>query len=291
LVEVHGSFNATSGVTTATRVEVKAAAGAPVPAGLFFRLRGTLNVTAKTIGTPPNATSVDFSGLSAADSALLQGLDGKVVRVKLDPSTTPLKVLSIKGTQRKLDDQKGKEAEVEGVIDADPIAATNGDLSFTINGAAVLLPKALIPATTAPVKGDRVEVEGKVDSTGTLVATKVIAHNEANDALVEKEFLGYTLKPKVVGSGFDNSYDPATHTFEVWTTVAPFKLVHKVVIVQAGQSTPATVFKAKGNAPANEGIIAAQTEKSFNLLDIHGVVGADGNLRATTIQILPNKGV
>jgi hypothetical protein len=282
VVEVHGSFDKATGITTASRIEVKAATAGAFTGAL--RLRGVLDltVTPSTIGgTKVTMTDAQKVGLTS----------GQVVRAKLSGAAEPYTVVSIKSAQRKLDDQKGKEAEVEGVIDT--VGTKVGDiLPFTINGAAVSVDTTKIsPASLAAIiVGSRVEAEGKVDASGTLVATTVTAHNEAKDALVEKEFLGYTLKPTdASGSTFVNTYDKTAHTFEVWTTVAPFKLVQKVVIVQAGQTNP-TVFKGKG-ATVSEDNIAAQTGTSFNLLDIHGVIGADGNLRATIIQILPKKGV
>jgi hypothetical protein len=126
------------------------------------------------------------------------------------------------------------------------------------------------------------------------VATKITAHNEVNDALVGKEFLGYTVKPNPNGDGtFVNTYDATAHTFEVWTTTAPFILRETIVIVQG---VGGTAFKGKGGAKASEADVARQGEvisgkQVFDLFDIHGVRSLDGKINATTIQLQPRKGV
>jgi hypothetical protein len=99
------------------------------------------------------------------------------VRAKLDTSATP-KVLTLKSAAAKLDAHKGASAELEGSADAVKVAS-NADVTFTINGAAVQVTAttSLLPATaklTDIVNGVRVEAEGTVDATsGVLIASKL----------------------------------------------------------------------------------------------------------------------
>jgi hypothetical protein len=176
VVEVHGSYDATSKTLTATRVEVKVAdLLAAQTAGLVLRVRGTLVVTGAATATIGGLV-VDLNGQSTT------GLDGTVVRALLSYDTTP-KVLGFKSGVRKLDNHKGASAELEGAVeglktDATTGTSTSGDVTFTLGGAVVRI-KASALATLRPVPADlangvRVEVEGSVDATsGELVAAKL----------------------------------------------------------------------------------------------------------------------
>jgi hypothetical protein len=268
IVEVHGAYDAVAKVTTATRVEVK-------PAGTGLRLRGVLNVAASTI----DGKLVDLTGLSAADAAVLNGLNGQIVRVKIDGSATP-KVQSFKSAQRKLDDRKGAEAEIEGVI-AGYDNATTGVVKFTLGGALVSVsttPTAAVTAATlAALKdGARVEVEGTVDSAGVLVARKVELHNETKDALVEFEFHGRIVKPNPVAGAtpaFVNTYDAATRTFQVWSsTVVNGTLV--TTLRETIQITDDTRFTGNKSRDFSEADLANLT--SSGLVVVYGRRSADG---------------
>jgi hypothetical protein len=275
IVEVNGSYDSVAKVTTATRVEVK-------PAGTGMRLRGVLNIAASTI----DGKLVDLSGLSVADTATLNGLNGQVVRVKVDTSATP-KVLSFKSTQRKLDDKfKGKEAELEGVI-AGFDSATTGVVKFNLRGAPVSVsttPTALITQATitALQNGARVEVEGTVDSAGVLVASKVQLHTETNDALVEFEFHGRIVKPNPVAGAtpaFVNTYDAATRTFQVWSStlvngVLVSTLRETIQIVGVDGEPGGTTFVGnKGRAFSETALAALGTG---GLVVVYGRRSADG---------------
>jgi hypothetical protein len=162
---VHGSLDTATNTITATRIEVKAAPSAAFTG--IFRIRGLLDAKAGTIG----GTSVDLSGVSTA------GLDGLLVRATLDTSAKP-KVLTLTSGAAKVAEHKGKSAELEGNADGVKVEA-NGDVSFTINGAAVRVTSStsLSPASaklSGIVSGVRVEAEGVVDATsGVLVASKL----------------------------------------------------------------------------------------------------------------------
>jgi hypothetical protein len=283
VVEVHGVFDSVSGVTTATRIEVKAASVATFTGAL--RLRGLLDlsVTPATIGgTQVTLTDAQKTGLTT----------GQVVRAKVSGSAEPFAVLSVKSTQRKLDDHKGAEVEIEGVIEADPVVAASGDVSFTIRSAAVQVPKAL--ATASLVKGARIEVEGKVSDTGVLVASKVKLHTEDGAGSVgggtggtgggttvgsgvsaPEEFHGRIVKPDGSG-GFVNSYDATTRQFGVWatTSVAGVTSTTLVKIIQIDDNT-----KFVGNKGVKNFSEAALAKLGpGGLLIIDGQESADGSV-------------
>jgi hypothetical protein len=182
VIEVHGSLDATSKTTTASLIEVKAATAAAFTGS--FRIRGLLDVKASTIGGTP----LDLNGASTTS------LDGTLVRAKLDTSATP-KVLTLKSAVRKLDDHKGASAEIEGSAEAVTVGS-NGDVSFTINGAAVRVTSttALLPVTaklTDIVKGVHVEAEGTVDATsGVLQASKLKFKKAEDEGAQEVELHG-----------------------------------------------------------------------------------------------------
>ncbi|MFM2065932.1 MAG: hypothetical protein RLZZ584_841 [Pseudomonadota bacterium] len=180
IVEVYGSYDKTTGITLATRVEVKAAGFATLPASVrFFRLRGVLDVTAGTIG----GVAVDLGGVSTT------GLEGQVVRARLAPAAAaPFVVSRLKSGVRKLDDHHGGRAEVEGTIADWAYAADGRSATFTIGGIQVSVTVSSDPASslTAVLLADldaalavlpatpvRVEVHGTVDAAGVLVASRL----------------------------------------------------------------------------------------------------------------------
>jgi hypothetical protein len=286
VVEVHGKFDVSTGVTTASRIEVKSATAAAFTGSL--RLRGIVDLKA----TPPTIGGVAVLLIAAQQASVS---DGQVVRAKLTAgASAPYPVESIKSAQRKLDDQKGHHAELEGVVDTS--ASASGVL--TINGASVSVDPKVVNVSTL-TSGAKVLVTGTVSPTGTLVASTVTVSNLVNTAPVTKEFLGYSIAPTdASGTNFVNTYNASEHTFQVWTTTKPYVLRETVVIIQANDSSglPATVFAGKGGSKPTEAIIAGQkfstsTASGFNLLDIFGYRRADGKLVATRIQVQPNKGV
>lgn len=191
IVEVYGSFDSATGITTATRIEAKAADLASLPAGKFFRLRGMLDVTAGTVG----GVKVDLSGVATT------GLDGQIVRVRLAPKASePFVVSKIKSTRRHLDGHHGSRGELEGVIADWLYAADSKSATFTINGVKVSVSVSDDPASplTAVLLADldaaldatpaapvRVEVHGAVDANGVFVVSRLELHDESNDSAFE----------------------------------------------------------------------------------------------------------
>lgn len=268
VVEVHGSFDPTSGVTTATRIEVKATSAGTFAGAL--RLRGQLDLSA----TPP---TIGGTKVTLTDAQKVGLTTGQVVRAKLSGSAEPYTVVSIKSTQRKLDDHKGGEAELEGVITGID-TSTSGIVKFTINGASVSIATTVTGASTL-ANGQRVEVEGTVDSTGTLVARKVKAHAESSSsdaAAGLEEFHGRIVKPNPVAGAlpaFVNSYDAATRTFGVYAS----NLVNNVLVttlretIQIDDST-----KFVGNKGASFSEDALSKLSTGGLVVIYGHRSADG---------------
>jgi hypothetical protein len=271
VVEVHGSFDPITKVTTATRVEVKAATAGAFTGAL--RLRGVLDlsVTPATIG----GTKVTLS-----DTQKVGLVAGQVVRAKLSGTAEPYTVVSIKSTQRKLDDHKGGEAELEGVVTGLD-KTTSGVVKFTINGAPVSIATTVTGSATL-ADGQRVEVEGKVDSSGTLVARKVTAHNESSSssdpAAAPEEFHGRIVKPDGAG-GFVNSYVSATRTFGVYAST----LVSGVLVttlretIQIDDNT-----KFVGNKSKDFSEDALSKLGSDGLVVIYGRRSADGTFIIAT---------
>jgi hypothetical protein len=283
VVEVHGVYDSASGITTATRIEVKAATtSSPEAAGLAFRLRGLLTVDVGGNTGTIGSTAVDLSGVAATAATL----NGKVVRVKLDASTTPYKVTAIKSSQRKLDDKKGLDAEVEGLIDSDVTTNTDGSRSFTINGAQVSVPASI---TLTLAKGDRIEVEGHVDSNGVLVAKKVKAHAEdgvggVGGTGLEMEFHGRLVRPIASGetgcsngtttTAFINTYNQANRTFAIWTTTVPYTLRETIQIVKTPQDPDGTKFVGNKGREFSEAALANLC--TGGLVVVYGRRSADG---------------
>jgi hypothetical protein len=191
IVEVYGSFDSATGITTATRIEAKAADLASLPAGKFFRLRGLLDVKAGTVG----GVKVDLAGVDTT------GLDGQVVRVRLTPKAgEPFVVSKIKSTQRRLGEHSGARGELEGVIADWVYAADSKSATFTINGVKVSLSVSADPASpitavlladldaalaATPAAAVRVEVHGAVDANGVFVVTRLELHDESNNSAFE----------------------------------------------------------------------------------------------------------
>lgn len=173
-IEVHGFANATSGTATATRIE-KAD-----PADTEIEVTGkvtALDTTAKrfTIGTQVvDYSTATFVGLSASGPA-----DGDLVEVK---GTSLLADGALKATRVKKEDgglkgAKGDSGELGGSVTRFASAT-----DFDVNGQKVTTASTTVyvGGTAADLKLDaKLEVEGKLDSAGTLVADKIIFKREA----------------------------------------------------------------------------------------------------------------
>lgn len=184
VVNVHGLYDKVSGVTTASRIEVKTGT---VP---FYRLRGVvseLDATARSLkigGLPVRYAAADASQIGA-------GLvNGQVVRARLQTAAVAgaWQAVRIKSAERALREHEAHEAELEGVITLFTSQAAfevNG-LPVNASGAAVVFSNGTASDLAA---GVRVEVEGAV-SNGVLVATKVEFHKRTTDRQREFEFHG-----------------------------------------------------------------------------------------------------
>lgn len=159
LVDVHGLLDATSGVTTATRVELRQALN-------FFRLRGVVSqvdVAAKTL-------RVGGQLMSLAKLQGLRGLaqaNGKVVRVVVekDQVNGQFVARAIQGDRRFVAD--GKAVDIESIVTEFTSAA-----AFKLFGLPVDASKAAFVNQAELKLGARAEVRGAL-AAGVLAATNV----------------------------------------------------------------------------------------------------------------------
>jgi hypothetical protein len=183
IVNVHGLYDKVTGVTTASRIELKTS---PVA---FYRLRGVvseLNTMAKTlkIGGQPVSYVAAAAGQINADLA-----NGQVVRAKLDPvqATGVWAAVRIKSAEPRLHDHERQEAELEGVI-----TTYSSKADFKVNGLPVDASASTVvfvngTAVDLAATGARVEVDGTVIN-GVLVASKVEFRKSTTDHKREFEF-------------------------------------------------------------------------------------------------------
>lgn len=162
ILSVHGLLDAASGVTTATRVDLKASVN-------LFRLRGVvseLNADDKTLrigGQLVNVAEVPARQLEKAALA-----DGKVVRavLKTERVDDQLVATSIKPDRRFVED--GQAVDIEGVVTQFTSAA-----AFKLSGLPVDAANATTYVNRARLKrGARVEVKGSL-ADGVLTADTV----------------------------------------------------------------------------------------------------------------------
>jgi hypothetical protein len=258
IVEVHGSYDKTTGETAATRIEARAVDLAGFYSGASdahrYRLRGAL----ANLDTTLRTATVGGQSVHFADGLDLSTLvTGATVRVRLVPKASadaanPWEADKFKLSQRGLDKFKGSHAELEGTI-SDWVAAIDGNgASFKLDGAAVTVVFADVQfadgATAADLMdGTRVEVAGTVDAvTGALVARKIEIKRAKGG--VEKV---QTFEYHGVASG----YDATAHTFQ---------LRGELIEVTADTS-----FKA----PLSEADLASGTTQR---IEVKGVRSADG---------------
>lgn len=183
ILEVHGQYDSTAAVWSATRIDLEDATSE-------YRVRGAvaaLDTTAKTfrIGT----ASIYYGSAAAVPAALADGLS---VRVKLQTTAVSGQwvATSVKSGQRSVEDRA--EAEVHGLI-----TAWTSATSFSVNDLPVDASTATFPdGQSAVVLGARVEVSGAVVN-GVLVATRVHvddgSHGTSSDAAAGRYELHGTL--------------------------------------------------------------------------------------------------
>ena len=189
IVKVHGRVDKTTGAITATFIEKKANVLADVLGTNFmFRLRGTLSA----LDTTARTGTIGGEAVTFAAGVDLTGLVvGQAVRVRIEPAATgPWQVNRIKSAQRKLDQHKGKGAELEGVITDFVLASGGSSATFKIDGLDVRVASTGVKfddgASFAGLANDLlVEVEGTVDDAGVLVANKVELKSANGQAEIE----------------------------------------------------------------------------------------------------------
>ena len=173
-IEVHGFAGAATGTATATRIEKADAADTEIEVTGKVT---ALDATAKrfTIGTQV----VDYSTATLVGLAASGPADGELVEVK---GTSLLADGALKATRVKREDgglkgAKGDSGELSGAVTSF-VSATD----FVVNGQKVTTTSSTIyvGGTSADLKADvKLEVEGKLDTSGNLVADKIIFKREA----------------------------------------------------------------------------------------------------------------
>ena len=166
VVKVYGTFDSTTGVYSASRIEPQSGAGS-------YRLRGAVSAydpVAKTLTI--GRAVIDVSAVTIPDGLRA----GSLVRVKLSTTRAVSGAwVAISVKNGLFEPQENDHTEVEGTI-TDFTSAT----VFSIDGLPVDASK-VDPAPTGLAKGVRVEVEGTVVN-GILVATKVKTKTDEQDA-------------------------------------------------------------------------------------------------------------
>jgi len=161
ILSVHGLLDATSGVTTATRVDLKDAVN-------FFRLRGVVsefNDTDKTLRI--GGQLVNFANLSARQLPGAALADGQVVRAVLETEQVNGQFVArnIKGDRRFVAD--GNAVDIESIV-----TEVTSPTSFKLFGLPVDATNATIVNGEGLKRGARAQVKGAL-AAGVLVATDV----------------------------------------------------------------------------------------------------------------------
>lgn len=196
ILKVYGIFDASTGITTATRIELKASVDA-------FRLRGVvsaLDTTARTMQI--GGQLVSFANV--ADAALPSGLaDGSVVRAVV--ATTQVDgawvASRIKAERRFVED--GSNVDIDGVV-----TRFTSQTSFELCGLVVDATNATFVNEAALAKRARVNVTGALVD-GVLVATTVTVRDSASHG-------------KVTLSGAISALDTTALTFVVNETTVSY---------------------------------------------------------------------
>ena len=159
VVEVHGLYDAASGRTVATRIELETGTS-------DYRLRGA--ISALDTGAKTFRIGTELISYATAGDLPRSLADGQQVKVRLQTTQVAGAWVAtrVRSLQRAFDDRA--ETEVEGVI-----TAWTSATAFEINGLQVDATNAVFREGQAGVVlGARVEVEGAVLN-GVLVARKV----------------------------------------------------------------------------------------------------------------------
>jgi len=173
-IEVHG-FSSSNGQARATRLERAGAGEVEVE---VTGLVATLDVAAKRFRI--GSLAVDYSTATLEDFGAAGLREGDLVEVKgrefLADGT--LRAQKVDKEDRGLEGQGGYEAEVEGLVTRF-VSATDFDVAGqrVTTGAGT----SFVGGAAADLRLDaRVEVEGSLDASGTLVASKVMFRHKAS---------------------------------------------------------------------------------------------------------------
>ena len=174
IAEVSG-YASSTGVVTATRIEVKAAA---LAAGEVIELKGTISgLDTANKSFMLGSVTVDYSGVTPADLPNVALADDQYVEVKTTTTyagTGNLIAASIELTDDGVkghDGQEGEDLEVKGMVTAD---FTNS--KFELNGRSVTVDANTEfdhGDTTQLLTGTKVKVETHFDANGNLVADSI----------------------------------------------------------------------------------------------------------------------
>ena len=183
IVKVSGFFdNGTTGTLQVTYIEKTGTFNPANPSGTVVEIKGSVsNVSPSSGATPANGGSFDVNGITVTldnGTTLDNNLGGVVnnsdfVEVNGILSTaTTMRAIRVERENTTIGNS-GDEVELEGLIAG---FSTGGIGNFMIGGQAVNATNAsLEPTTLLLADGLRVEVEGRIDSNGILVADKVEA--------------------------------------------------------------------------------------------------------------------
>lgn len=240
VVEIHGIANGADGLT-ATRIE-------STPGATEVRLTGEVTGldTVKQQFTL-HGTVVNYAG--AAGNNLPTNLaNGLTVRVRgtlaTAPNVVPATINATRVRVRNLDNLKkdGKQLELEGIV-----TKFTSVTDFEVNGNKVsVAASAKVEGTVAA--GSRVEVEGTVNATGVLVATKVEVKNDDVEAAEANELHGLISAFNLTAKSFTLrgvtvTFDTAT-VFERLTNGAA-SLANGVKVQVKGKVVGNTVLAAR----------------------------------------------
>ena len=196
ILKVYGIFDASTGITTATRIELKAAVDT-------FRLRGVvsaLDTTARTLQI--GGQLVSFANIADAD--LPSGLaDGSVVRAAVATAQVDGAWVAsrIKAERRFVED--GSNVDIDGVV-----TRFTSQTAFELCGLVVDATNATFVNEAALAKRARVNVTGALVD-GVLVATTVTVRDSASHG-------------KVTLSGTISALDTTALTFVVNETTVSY---------------------------------------------------------------------
>ncbi|MFO1402361.1 MAG: DUF5666 domain-containing protein [Steroidobacteraceae bacterium] len=173
VVEVSG-FPDAGGVIVASRIEGKAAGGELEVSGQVSAL------TATTFGI--SGLTVDYASVTVQDGTLANGGCAEVKGTRFDAASSTLTATRVQVKSCGVAGQKDAKGELEGVVTTLD-SASGSTLDFTIGPQRVLTNAStrFDNGTAADVQANvKLEVEGRFDASGALVATRVKIEPESS---------------------------------------------------------------------------------------------------------------